>query len=376
MRLKILLLFNAVLAVGCLSSCSSSSNKIENHEDPEEEHHHSGVDVSEEMAKEFGIEFETVEPKEFHHIIKASGVVEASGADVASVVARKSGIITLSSGISEGVEVKSGERIASISSDVIQGGDVSKAASANLQVAKSEYERLKPLYEDGLVTASAFREAEKAYREAEALAGKTSSAGSANIVATIAGSINRLSVKTGEFVDAGATIATIIRNSTQILKADLPVRESGHLGEIISANFIPEGKDDVIKLSDFNGKKISGNSSNVENGYIPVYFSFQGNPLSSPGGFAEVFLICEPVSNIISVPREALLEIQGNKYVYVGHDEDSFEKRIVKTGASDGERIEITEGLEKGETIVSKGASVVRMAEVSAVAPPAHNHNH
>ena len=40
------------------------------------------------------------------------------------------------------------------------------------------------------------------------------------------------------------------------------------------------------------------------------------------------------------------------------------------------ERVEIKEGLKPGEEVVAKGASIIRMAEVSAVAPPSHTHNH
>ena len=121
---------------------------------------------------------------------------------------------------------------------------------------------------------------------------------------------------------------------------------------------------------------MSGTTAPVSNGYIPVYFSFIGNPLSFPGGYAEVYLICGERKGVVSVPRGGLVEIQGNKYVYVAEDEDEYEKRLVKTGASDGERNEILEGLNEGDKVVSKGASIIRMAEISSIAPPAHSHSH
>ena len=121
---------------------------------------------------------------------------------------------------------------------------------------------------------------------------------------------------------------------------------------------------------------MTGNISASSNGYIPVYFSFTGSPVSYPGGYAEVYLICGERKGVISVPRDALVEIQGNKYIYVAEDDHDYEKKIVKTGASDGERIEILEGLNEGDKIVSKGASIIRMAEVSSIAPPSHTHNH
>lgn len=363
-----------LFALLILSACSSHHDEGEEHHD--EEHHHSGITFSPEKATRFGIEFETVEPGNFHDVVKTSGVIESSGSDLYSVTAKKSGIITLAPGINQGAAVKSGERIASISAEGVEGGDASKATASNFQAAKAEYERLKPLYEEKLVTASVFREAERAYREAEALAGKGGKGGSAVLTSPTEGSLQNLYVKSGEYVEVGTPVATVSKNSSLLLRADLPAREAKHLAELETANFIPEGSRETVRLTDVEGKKVSGSSAPVNNGYIPVYFSFKGNPLSYPGGYAEVYLICGERRNVISVPREALVEIQGNKYIYVAEDDHDYEKRLVKTGASDGERVEILEGLQEGDKIVSKGASVIRMAEVSSVAPPAHSHSH
>lgn len=358
-------------------SCSKPHNE-EDHEHEEENHHAmSGLIFEPEQASEFGIEYETIEPGPFYDVIKTSGMIEASPSDIYTITAKKSGIISLANGISQGSAVKSGEHIGSISSTGIQGGDVNQAAIVNLQSAKSEYERLKPLYEEGLVTASTFREAERVYREAQALAGKGKSSDISSLSSPLQGNIQNLYVKSGDFVDVGSPIAVVAKNSNQILRAELPSRESRHLAELESANFIPEGSTELLKLKDLNGKKISGNTSLVSsNGYIPVVFSFSGNSLSSPSGYAEVFLICGERPNVISIPRQGLVEIQGNKYVYVFNGDHSYEKKLVKTGASDGERVEITEGLNLGDKVVSKGASILRMAEVSSIAPPAHTHNH
>ena len=358
-----------------LFSCHSHSD---NHEAEEEDSPHPahGVEISHEMAEEFGITVEAVKAGEFYDVIKTSGKIQPATSDIFTVTAKKSGILSLNSGITAGVEVKAGENIGSISADGLQGGDINRAAAANLEAAKKEYERLKPLHKEGLVTTSAFLEAERAYKEAEALAGNKAASGSSALVSPVSGSIQNLFVSSGAFVEVGTPVATVAKNVRLMLVADLPVRESKHLSELESANFLPEGSDRIIRLADLDGKKISANTSAVSGGYIPVYFSFSGSPLSFPGGYAEVFLLCGKREGVISVKKDALIEVQGNKYVYVAEDEHGFEKRLVKTGASDGDRVEILAGLEEGDNIVAKGATVVRMAEVSAVAPPAHNHNH
>lgn len=361
-----------------LSWLLSSCHKKDSIEDEHHEHDETvGIVVTPHMAEQFGIENETVSFTPFHHVIKTSGSIEPSASDIFTVTAKKNGIVSLFPGISTGANVKKGERLASISSDGIQGGDVTQAAMANLEIAKAEYERLKPLYEEGLVTASALREAERAFREAEALAGKDVASGTVSITAPTDGYILNLGVNSGDFVEAGTSLATIVKSSSQILKADLPARQWEYLPDIISANFVPEGKTETLKLADLNGKKISDNSSSrISAGYIPIYFSFEATPFAASGGYADVYLICKEKTNVISVPRSALIEIQGNKYVYVKTGSSTYEKRIVKTGVGDGERVEIRDGLTEGDEIAVKGASIIRMAEISSIAPPTHTHNH
>lgn len=369
--------FFIILSLFIFMSCTSAKHE-EEHE-MESDHHHTGSEIhfDVEKASEFGIEFETVTPGKFNDVIKTSGSIEASASDIRTVVARRNGVVTLANEIVDGARVAEGQKIAIISPDGMQGGDTNRAAEANLKAAKAEYERLKPLYDDNLITASAFREAERSYREAEALAGKGTPSGSLQVVAPCQGEIVNLAVHNGEYVEAGETLAVIAKNSSRILKADLPLKDMAHFAEISSANFAPEASSEIISLKDLNGSRITGSSvARSQNGYVPIYFSFSGNDISAPGGYATVYLICAERNDVLSVPRSALLEIQGDKYLYVALDEDEYEKRLVKTGASDGKRVEILEGVKQGEKIVSKGASIIRMAEVSSIAPPSHTHNH
>ena len=52
-----------------------------------------------------------------------------------------------------------------------------------------------------------------------------------------------------------------------------------------------------------------------------------------------------------------------------------YAKREVRTGAGNGERIEITGGLKPEENVVTKGAIHVKLASASN-AIPAHTHSH
>ena len=369
-------LINIFISGFILTGCGHSHDEEADHHDDEEHHHEIGFVMNPAQAEKFKISFDTVRRSSFQDIIKTGGSIESSSSDLYTVTAKKNGIVTLANGINMGATVNSGALIASISSKGLEGGDVSKAAMANLTTAKAEYERLKPLYEANLVTAATFKEAERAYNEAAALAEVKTSPTSVSETSPVAGSITQLFVNSGQYVEMGAPIATLAKNSRLTLRADVPSRHASRIANVSSANFRPEGSDDIVKLKDLDGHKISGASSNVSSGYIPVYFSFSGNSLSHPGGYAEVFLLSGEREGVISVPRKALLELQGNKYIYVVHDGQYYEKRLLKTGADNGERVEVLDGLSEGEQFVADGATIVRMAEVSAVAPPSHTHNH
>lgn len=364
------------LMILSLLSCSHG-NKIEDEDHSEHHHDHSGLEIHSHEAENLGIITEKAGKSSFREVIKTGGVLNSSTSDNFSVTAKKSGIISLLPEITEGKSIDKGAVIASISVRGVQGGDVTAAANANLEAAKKEYERMKPLFEERLVTAAEFREAERAYKEALALASGNSSNGSSVASSPIDGQLTSLLVKTGDYVNVGDPIAIVSKNSQLTLRADLPVRLSSSLGSIETANFMVPSMDSAVSIQNLGGRMISKSSSTVSsNGYIPVYFSFSGNSITYPPGFVEVFLLGREKSGVISVPRSAILEMQGAKYIYVVDNGEDYEKRMVKTGGTDGVRVEILEGLAEGEEYVAKGATSVRMMEVSSVAPPSHSHNH
>lgn len=345
----------------------------------EDEHHHEGaISFDEHQAESFGVEVAPAISGPFSEIVKVSGQIEPSATDIATVTATRSGIFTLSSGITQGSRVNTGTSIGHISSKGLQGNDSAPVAEAAVESARHELQRLEPLYKDGLVSASIYNDALRAYNEAIASRGVVV-AGSADVSAPAAGVISDIYVSSGQFVEVGAPIARIVRNSRLTLRADVPQRYVASVPKFTSANFRPDCSERVFSLSDLDGCLLAPGSVNgAVNGYVPVYFTFMSNGETTPGSYAEVYLIGQTRENVLSIPREALVEMQGKRYVYVRlHDhKDMYEKRLVEIGSSDGQRVEILSGIKEGEDVVMKGAPVVRMAETSAIAPPGHTHNH
>jgi Cu(I)/Ag(I) efflux system membrane fusion protein len=61
------------------------------------------------------------------------------------------------------------------------------------------------------------------------------------------------------------------------------------------------------------------------------------------------------LGNKLVIPVDCILDSGDKKIVYVEKENGIFEKRFVKTGVSDGEFIEIKQGLKSGDMVVREG---------------------
>jgi len=61
------------------------------------------------------------------------------------------------------------------------------------------------------------------------------------------------------------------------------------------------------------------------------------------------------LGNKLVIPVDCILDSGDKKIVYVEKENGIFEKRVIKTGVSDGEFIEIKQGLKSGELVVREG---------------------
>ena len=76
------------------------------------------------------------------------------------------------------------------------------------------------------------------------------------------------------------------------------------------------------------------------------------------GMFADVTLLTEEKVGVVLVPRSAVAFLSERDVVYVvTNDESTVEERTVTLGLSDASQIEITSGLQAGETIIVSGLS-------------------
>lgn len=77
-----------------------------------------------------------------------------------------------------------------------------------------------------------------------------------------------------------------------------------------------------------------------------------------PGMFAEVDLVTNQRSRVVTIPSEAVLGRAGKPKVFVLEGGVARE-RSVKMGLSDGKSVEVTEGLKAGDQVIVAGQNLV-----------------
>ena len=82
-----------------------------------------------------------------------------------------------------------------------------------------------------------------------------------------------------------------------------------------------------------------------------------------------------PNESALKIPVSALMEEYGTFSVYVQTGGETFEKRDVVLGVSDGIYVQILSGVDEGERVVTTGAYQVKMASMSGQVPE-HGHSH
>jgi cobalt-zinc-cadmium efflux system membrane fusion protein len=327
---------------------------------------------------DFGIE--KVEELPFHGVIRTAGKITPTASGSAMVIAKNPGVITFSSRINPGIRIDKGTIVAMISGQGLSEGNPESQllnAREKYEKSKQEYDRNVTLLKSKLVSRPEFEASEAGYlvakKEYDILKQNIKGDGF-EITAPITGSLTRLLVNNGAKVEPGMPIAEIISNSSVLLESMVSSSYNGVIQKI-SDGIIVTASNNTYQISKCNGKPITGSTSTQTMGQIPVRFEIESNSDLIPGTIATVYFWYGNNEKTITVPTSAVVEEQGNYYVFIEKTGESFEKRGVNISTSDGLRVSISSGLTEGEWVVVKGAMLVKLASMSG-AIPSHGHVH
>ena len=134
----------------------------------------------------------------------------------------------------------------------------------------------------------------------------------------------------GQYVEVGTPCCACCQNARLTLRADLPEKYMASIPSVVSANFRQIIQSQSY-LSTTNGRIITTKDRLTHATDIYRFTSHFRHGNTIHGAFAEIYLKGVARDGVASgVPREALIEMQGNKYVYVCEDGHAYEKRLVK----------------------------------------------
>jgi len=360
----------------------SATKECEGHNhgsEASESEHSDEIILPKAKAEAAGVKVSTIEPGTFEQVIKTSGQVLAAQGDESVAVATVAGVVSFHGKVTEGMSVGKGSTLLTISSSNIADGDPVQRARIAYEISKKEYERMKALVKNKIVSDKDFAQAEQNYENArisyEALA-KGNTKGGQAISSPIGGYVKNILVKEGDYVSIGQPLVSVTQNRRLFLRAEVSEKYYPYLRTIGSANFKTPYDNKVYALKELSGRLLSfGKSAGDNSFYVPVTFEFDNKGDIIPGSFVEVYLLSTPMENVISLPRTALTEEQGLFFVYLQLDEEGYKKQEVTLGADNGQSVQILTGVKAGDPVVVSGAYQVKLASASN-AIPAHSHEH
>jgi membrane fusion protein, heavy metal efflux system len=267
---------------------------------------------------------------------------------------------------SVGQSVRAGQLLAVLSPTSQAGGFAQ--ARARLERLERQVQRDERLYEAGAIPARRLEEARQdldvARAELRALgAGSVGGDYRLRLTSPISGVVARRSFVPGGRVAAGTPLFTIVDPRTAWLRAQVPASAAAGIPANARATFMTDGSQQVHTTA----RLVSvGNVLDPRTRTVPVVFEVAGaGSLFTYGQLAQVAVPIGGTVRGVVIPNRAIIDDNGTPVAYVQVGGESFERRVLSLGASDGARTHIAAGVRPGEMVVTSGAYQVRLASMS-----------
>lgn len=184
-----------------------------------------------------------------------------------------------------------------------------------------------------------------------------------NVIAPISGVVAQRMVKQGNLVTLNAPVYRIV--NTQYLEAviNVPEREMALIKKGMPVRMLV----DAIPGTVFEGTvdRISP-VMDSGSGTFRVTCAFNSDKILRSGMFGRLEIAYDQRENVLTIPRAALIEDEGESAVYVVRG-DKAVRASIKTGYSNGEIAEIISGIRLGDKVITAGKVAVRDGAIVSV---------
>ena len=251
-----------------------------------------------------------------------------------------------------------------------------RLAEVNVKQATVDYQREKVLFDNGLVSADEYDKVRQTMRQAQeearaandnlevvrdGVSKSNASTSSTLIRSTVSGLILDIPVKVGNTVilsntfNDGTTIATVANMNDLIFRGNIDETEVGSLVTGMSMKITIgalQNEKLQARLEYISPKAVENNGANQFE--LKAAITGLGRTQLRSGYSANAEIVLAQANQVLTVPESAI-EFEGNNtYVYVikgSGEQQTFERRRVITGLSDGINIEIKSGLSKKDKV-------------------------
>ena len=274
-----------------------------------------------------------------------------------------------------GESVKKGEVIAKVKvipdmSQLNSAESRVRLAEINAKQVGKDFEREKKLFDEKLISREEYEKSQQTLKQAkeelstsvdalniikEGFSRSSASYSTTLIRSTIDGIILNIPVKVGNSVimsntfNDGTTIASVADMQNLIFKGSIDETEISKIHEGMPVKLtIGAMRDKPFDARlEYIAPKVTANTGGASQFEIKAAISLPPSTKVRSGYSANAEIMLQEAKNVLTVPEGSIEFSNDSAYVYILKTEipQSFERRLVKTGMSDGINIEIKSGL-------------------------------
>jgi membrane fusion protein (multidrug efflux system) len=293
-----------------------------------------------------------VEPVFLRDVVFLPGETEAY--EDVKVAANTSGRVEWI-GPREGQRVKKGDLLAKIDVSALKAS--LERAQAAYELAGDLYQRRRRLYDNKIIAREELDQSETQLKLAAAdLEQIKVRYGHGFPKSPVAGVVNYLYLEVGDYAEAGKPIANIV--NIDRIKINVQVPE-------LDVRYVKKGQTTPIRIDAFAERMLTGTVDFVAFKADPATKTFLvrsiiENPASDirPGMIGRVAFVRQAIADALAAPLFAIVDKGGERIVFIEKD-GVAESRIISIGVIEGDRVQITSGLNIGDHLIVKGHTEV-----------------
>src|SRR5476651_1134593 len=182
------------------------------------------------------------------------------------------------------------------------------------------------------------------------------------IFSPIAGTVVHRKIGPGQYISAGASDPVFVIGDLSTVWLTAFVRET-------EASVVSVGQEIAFNVLALPGRTLTARINYVSAAIDPATRRLLVRAIVDnkdgqlkPEMFANVTIYSASDHPAIGVPKQALIYEGGQVRIWVAHEDKSIELRLIKTGLTNGDLVEVRGNLNPGEQIVTKGSLFIDRA--------------